>query len=83
MKKIRITLALLASFAIAGCASNGSSSAAVNTKCPMNGEMADQAVTTEYNGHTVAFCCSKCVTAWGNLDDSQKQAKLEGAMPQK
>jgi YHS domain-containing protein len=33
----------------------------INTKCPIQGEDIDPAVTTTYKGKTVAFCCESCI----------------------
>lgn len=34
----------------------------INTHCPINrDEEIDPAVTTTYNGQTVAFCCKDCI----------------------
>lgn len=53
----------------------------VNTKCPMMGgtiqpEKVTPALTREFNGQKVAFCCGGCPDMWDNLSDAQKQAKL-------
>lgn len=53
-----------------------------NTKCPMMGgviqpEKVTPALTREFNGQKVAFCCGGCPDMWDKLSDAQKQAKLE------
>ncbi len=38
------------------------------------------ALTREYKGQKVAFCCAMCPPAWDKLTDAQKEAKLKAAM---
>jgi YHS domain-containing protein len=33
----------------------------VNTKCPVSGDPIDPAITTVYQGKTIAFCCKDCI----------------------
>lgn len=52
-----------------------------NTKCPMMGgviqpEKVMPALTREFNGQKVAFCCGGCPDMWDKLSEPQKQAKL-------
>ncbi|MCE5327022.1 MAG: hypothetical protein LLG01_11485 [Planctomycetaceae bacterium] len=59
-------------------------SAFANTKCPMMGSKIDAskvtpALTREFKGQKVAFCCGGCPAAWDKLTDAQKQAKLDAA----
>ena len=54
----------------------------VNTRCPMMNapikpEKVTEALTREYNGQKVAFCCSMCTGAWDKLSDAEKDAKLK------
>jgi len=56
----------------------------VNTVCPIMGSKIDPAqvtpaLTREFNGQKVAFCCAMCPPAWDKLTDTQKQAKLSAA----
>ena len=53
----------------------------VNTVCPIMGSKIDPtkvtpALTREFHGQKVAFCCAGCPTQWDKLSDSEKQAKL-------
>lgn len=57
----------------------------VNTKCPMMGgtinpEKVTDALTRQFNGQTIAFCCNACPGMWDRLTDEQKQAKLVKVM---
>ena len=38
--------------------------ASLNSKCPVSGGDVDEAVTSEYEGRKVAFCCGKCKAAF-------------------
>ena len=58
----------------------------VNTKCPMMGgkinpEKVTEALTREFNGQTIAFCCNGCPGMWDRLQDDEKQAKLAEVLP--
>ena len=54
-----------------------------NTKCPiMTGNTIDPAkvtpaLTREFKGMKVAFCCGGCPPQWDKLSDQEKQAKLD------
>jgi hypothetical protein len=54
-----------------------------NIKCPiMTGNAIDPAkvtpaLTREFNGQKVAFCCGGCPGQWDKLSDKEKQAKLD------
>lgn len=54
----------------------------VNDRCPIMGGKIDPAkvpaaLTREFNGHKVGFCCGGCPAAWDKLSDTEKQAKLD------
>ena len=34
--------------------------AKLNAKCPVSGDDADSAITTKYEGRSIAFCCEDC-----------------------
>lgn len=52
----------------------------VNSKCPMAPSKAvNPAVTTDWNGKTVAFCCKGCKGKFEKLSDEEKAKKLEAA----
>jgi len=56
----------------------------INTKCPIMGGKIDPAkvtpaLTREYKGQKIAFCCSDCPAAWDKLTDAQKDEKLKEA----
>jgi hypothetical protein len=51
--------------------------------CPMMGSpidinMVDEGLTRDYAGRKVAFCCAGCPSAWDQLSDPQKQARVPG-----
>jgi hypothetical protein len=56
----------------------------VNTRCPVMGGKLDRAnvpdaLTVEFRGQKVGFCCAGCPAAWAKLPDAEKAAKLEAA----
>ncbi len=58
----------------------------VNDVCPIMGTKIDptkvpDALTREYKGQKVGFCCSDCPPAWDALSDAQKDAKLRAVLP--
>ncbi|QDT16689.1 hypothetical protein [Alienimonas californiensis] len=53
--------------------------ALVNETCPLMGGDADPAVTTEWNGQTVGFCCAQCIPEWQELTEEEKAEKLAAA----
>ncbi|MBN1359396.1 MAG: hypothetical protein JW993_02340 [Sedimentisphaerales bacterium] len=57
----------------------------VNDRCPIMGSRIDVArvnadLLREYQGQTIAFCCAGCPSAWDQLSDAEKQAKLKMAV---
>ena len=52
---------------------------AVNTNCPLTGEVADQSVVEEYNGVKIAFCCAQCATKFRKMSEGQKTHVLTTA----
>jgi hypothetical protein len=48
----------------------------VNARCPIMGGKATEALTRDYNGQKVGFCCGGCPSQWDKLTDAQKDAKL-------
>ena len=51
----------------------------VNQTCPLMGGDVDPAITTEWNGKTVGFCCAKCIPEWNEMTEEQKAEKLAAA----
>jgi len=50
---------------------------AVNTVCPVvDADGADENVTAEWRGKTIAFCCPTCVRQFARMTDAQKDAML-------
>ena len=52
------------------------SAAPINKMCPITGEAIDPALTTVYQGKTVAFCCPDCVKTF-NKDPDKYMAKMK------
>jgi len=50
---------------------------AVNTACPIvDADGADESVTAEWRGKTIAFCCPTCLRQFNRMSDAQKDAVL-------
>jgi len=50
---------------------------AVNTVCPVvDADGADESVTAEWRGKTIAFCCPTCVRKFDRMSDAEKDAML-------
>jgi hypothetical protein len=86
---ITAAAAITLSTGLAACSSDQQASTAsgsatqvamVNATCPFTGEANDPAVTTQYKGKTVGFCCEGCVGKWNKLSDAEKAEKLAGSM---
>lgn len=67
---------LVAAVFLAGCAGApmDTPSAALPAICIVSGEDAGDGPTAEYMGHTVNFCCDKCMSKWNGMDDTAKKA---------
>ena len=52
----------------------------VNARCPIMGGNPVAALTRDYNGQKIGFCCSGCPAQWDKLTDAEKDAKLAKAM---
>lgn len=64
----------------APAAGNKPGTAAVNTVCPVQpADAADQTVTVQYKGKTIAFCCKGCITKFNAMDAAGKDAILAKA----
>jgi len=47
----------------------------INDVCPIMGEPIEEgAMTTEYKGHTIAYCCPMCDAKWKKLSEGEKDA---------
>lgn len=46
----------------------------------MNDDPVDPALTREWNGHKVGFCCKGCLPKWDAMSDAEKQAALDKAV---
>jgi hypothetical protein len=58
----------------------------VNVTCPILRTKIDpvhvpDALTREFKGQKVGFCCTACLTAWDQLTDTEKEAKLAASLP--
>lgn len=82
-----VAVGAIALTSLVGCNSNKktaeaeSSSAVkmVNAKCPYSGGPVNPAVTTEYKGQMVGFCCAGCQAKWAKATDAQRDAMLAKA----
>jgi hypothetical protein len=52
---------------------------AVNTNCPMTGELADQSVVAECQGTKIAFCCTGCKSKFEKMSEADKAKILTKA----
>jgi len=48
----------------------------VNVNCPVTGEKVDPAVTTQYKGKTIGFCCADCPKDF-NKDPAKYMKKVD------
>lgn len=56
----------------------------VNESCPLMADHGiDPDVTVDYEGHKVAFCCSKCIGKWEEWSDDKKMAYVKNSMAAK
>lgn len=54
---------------------------AVNTTCPIvDADGADESVTADWNGKTIAFCCPTCLRKFNRMTATEKDAVLVKAM---
>lgn len=51
----------------------------INATCPVRGGPVNEAVTLDYNGHKVGFCCAGCIDGWKEMTDEQKAAAINAA----
>jgi hypothetical protein len=56
--------------------SPGSPAGFVNARCPIMGGKPTEALTRDYNGQKVGFCCAMCPGQWDKLSDADKAARL-------
>ena len=59
--------------------------AAINSTCPIMGDhdVDPDAKSVTYEGHTIGFCCDKCVGKWESWSDEKKAAYVTDAMKMK
>lgn len=54
---------------------------AVNTACPIvDADGADENVTADWQGKTIAFCCPTCLRKFNRMNGAEKDAVLVKAM---
>lgn len=94
MRSMTIGAAALLALSLFGCSSNKSGESAaycesvkpgtvtsVNHYCAlMPDHPVNPAVTTQWNGQTVGFCCEDCISGWAELSDTQKSSALKLAV---
>ena len=61
---------------VAGDAVEKSNATFVNARCPIMGGKPTAALTRDYNGQKVGFCCDGCPSKWDKLTAAEKDAKL-------
>ena len=86
MKRFALGAAAAVSLLFSACQSTSTAAAdpageaTVNAVCPIvPAHDVDPAVTVDYRGNKVGFCCSNCIGKWEALDDAGKTAALEKA----
>ncbi len=86
MKRLTAVLFVAAALPLVACNSSQKTQAdtasmgAMNTKCPiMPDHKIDPAVTTDYKGGKVAFCCKGCIPKWNAATDADKAKMADKA----
>jgi hypothetical protein len=51
----------------------------INATCPVMGGKVNQAVSVDYSGHKVGFCCPGCIDSWNEMTDEEKAAAINAA----
>ena len=79
--KILIPLFACLALGLGSCASDDHSTTqptaqAMNTTCPISGEPVDASVTSMYDGHTIAFCCSMCQGKFDKMSSNEKASTV-------
>jgi YHS domain-containing protein len=72
---------------LAGCksadkaeAQSATTSAPVNTICPIGGHEVDTTLTSSYQGKTIAFCCDGCKSDFDDGNTARKEEVLGRAL---
>jgi hypothetical protein len=76
----RACVAFLGLLAFAGCAGQKqvATPGLLNSKCVVSGEpLGADAVTADYMGGKVGFCCDKCATKFAGMDEAGKKAAFD------
>ena len=78
----RVAVVALSLTLLSGCANQADKAApkTLNVNCVMTGEPVDAAVTVDYMGGKLAFCCDKCKTKWTALNEADKKKTYDAAM---
>ena len=79
---IRVAVVALSLTLLSGCANQADKAApkTLNVNCVMTGEPVDTAVTVDYMGGKLAFCCDKCKTKWTAMNEADKKKTYDAAM---
>jgi hypothetical protein len=51
-----------------------------NLSCPIDGNPVAPGCVAEHGGHSVGFCATGCLSAWQQLDDCERTARLDAAL---
>ncbi|MBL8755110.1 MAG: hypothetical protein JNK15_17535 [Planctomycetes bacterium] len=76
----RSLVAFLALLAVAGCAGQKQVAAPglLNSKCAVSGDaLGADAVTADYMGGKVGFCCDKCAAKFAAMDEAGKKTAFD------
>lgn len=84
MKRSAIVALCAAALALGACqstqkTSDASAARVMNTTCPYSGESVDPAITSNYNGKTIGFCCNGCKAKFDGASAEKKKAMLAKA----
>lgn len=84
IKRSAIVALCAAALALGACQSThrqseGAAVQAMNKTCPYSGEGVDAAITSTYNGKTIAFCCNGCKAKFDGASAEKKSAVMAKA----
>lgn len=91
MKRFALVVSALASLGLLAACQNTAQSTAtadaaaapatVNKVCAlMHDHPVDPALSVDYKGQKVGFCCDDCKTEWAGMSDAKRDAQLAGAI---
>jgi hypothetical protein len=88
MKRLALIASALASLAALTACQNttkaetaAAAPATVNKVCAlMHDHPVDPALSVDYKGQKVGFCCDDCKVEWAGMSDAKRDAQLAGAI---